>query len=79
MCHDTNESANNRDNATSDPVRSQKQNELKKYEETLISLFNSHPTLHPFKQQNIPLVDLARKYARMYYPAFLKCNPLKFT
>ena len=73
---DKNESANNRDNVTSNPGKSKK---IKKYQEYLISLFNAHSTLNSFKQQNIPLLDLVRKYARMNYPAFLKINPLKFT
>ena len=46
---DKNESANNRDNVTSNPGKSKK---IKKYQEYLISLFNAHSTLNSFKQQH---------------------------
>ena len=71
LCHNTNQSANNR---TLQGVT----NRMKKYEEYLISLFNSHPTLHPFRQQESPRAYLARKYTSMY-TVFHKFNPLKFT
>jgi len=80
LCHiNTNQSANNPDNDSSDPGQSKKQHELKKYQDYLISLFNPHHTLNPFTQHNFPRLNLIRKFALMNYPAFLKFNPLKFT